>query len=90
MAEFATVWWVWASAALVLALTELILPGFLFLGFAFGAAAVMIILLLPVEVGLATLTAAFAALSLLAWIALRRTFRGPAGQVKRIHKDVNE
>ncbi len=90
MADVASLWWVWASAALVLALTELVLPGFLFLGFAFGAAAVAVILLLPVEVGLSTLATAFAILSLLAWIGLRRTFRGPKGQVKRIHNDVND
>jgi len=30
-------WWVWMSAALLLATAEVIIPGWIFLGFALGA-----------------------------------------------------
>ncbi len=35
-----TVWWVWVVAGLVLAILEMLTSGYIFLGFAIGAAVV--------------------------------------------------
>ena len=89
-AAFWSLWWVWLSAALVLAILEVLVPGFIFLGFAIGAAAVALILFLPISIGPAALLATFAVLSLLAWGVLRRVFRRPDGQARIVRKDVND
>ena len=83
-------WWVWAAAALVLAILEMVLPGFVFLGFACGAALVGLVVLLDVSPGLTALLALFAGLSLAAWIVLRRLFRTPDDQTRVIRKDINK
>ncbi len=84
-------WWVWMAAALLLAIIEVVLPGFLFLGFAIGAALVGVMLAFaPMALGLPLLLVVFAALSLVAWAVLRRIFRLKDGQVRRVHGDVNK
>ena len=40
-------WWIWMAAALALGILEIVLPGFIFLGFAIGAAITGILLILP-------------------------------------------
>ena len=58
-------WWIWLAAALVLAILEVVLPGFIFLGFALGAAITGILLLIPgINPVLPVLILIFAALSL--------------------------
>jgi len=84
------VWWVWAAAALLLGIAEVLVPGFIFLGFACGAALVALIVLLPLDLGLTTLIALFAILSLAAWVALRRVFRNPDDQTRVIDEDINK
>jgi len=83
-------WWIWAAAALVLAMLEIVVPGFIFLGFACGAALVALLVLLPVDPGLTALLAIFAGLSLLAWIVLRRLLRRKDDQTRVIHEDINK
>ena len=86
-----TLWWVWVAAALVLGILEILLPGFVFLGFAIGAVLVGLMLLntgLTLSVPLLLLI--FAALSLVAWLILRQVFALPKGQVTRFHDDVND
>lgn len=86
-----TVWWIWLCAALVLGIAEVMLPGFIFLGFAIGALAVSMLLLnTGLTLGLPALLLIFAALSLIAWLGLRHWFALPKGQVKRFHDDINE
>lgn len=85
-----SVWWVWLALALCLAILEVLVPGFIFLGFALGAAAVAVLVLLPIPIGLMGLLVSFAVLSLIAWAVLRRLFRGPDGQVRIIREDVNK
>lgn len=88
---FYTLWWVWMAGALALAIIEIILPGFIFLGFAIGAFAVSLILLnTGVMFGLPVLLLIFAAMSLVAWLLLRRFFAMPKGQVKRFEGDIND
>ncbi len=83
-------WWVWAAAALGLGIAEVLVPGFIFLGFACGAALVALVVLLPVELGLTALIALFAILSLAAWVGLRRAFRNPDDQTRVIDEDINK
>lgn len=83
-------WWVWLAAALLLGLLEVVAPGFIFLGFAAGAAGTAIVVLLPLGLGPASLLAIFAVLSLIAWAILRRLFRGADNQSRIIHEDINK
>jgi len=85
------VWWVWVVAGFGLGVLEVLVPGFIFLGFAIGA------VLTGVLVGLGLLGAnvpvlllAFAVLSVLAWLVLRATMGVRAGQVKVWDRDVND
>ncbi len=82
-------WWVWGAAAMIFAVVELLVPGFIFLGFAIGAGVVALVLVLGFAPGLAALLVLFAVLSLLAWLGLRRAFRLPEGQVRRFKDDIN-
>ncbi|PSL20464.1 NfeD family protein [Shimia abyssi] len=91
MAELLTIWWVWFAAALVLAIVEMLLPGFIFLGFAIGAAVVGLLMLTPfAPASIPVLLLIFAALSLAAWLILRRIFALPHGQVKTFNHDIND
>lgn len=92
MAEgFWTLWWVWGAAALVLGILEILAPGFVFLGFAIGAAAVALLLLVSGgSWGLPLLLLIFAGLSLAAWLLLKRLFALPKGQVKTFDHDIND
>jgi membrane protein implicated in regulation of membrane protease activity len=89
-------WWVWATAALVLAVAEVILPGFVLLGFAIGAGVVALVLLVggPLAVWLAgsvpVLLLVFAIVSLLAWLGLRRWLGVYKNQVRTFDHDINE
>lgn len=84
-------WTAWLIFGVVLAALEVVLPGYIFLGFAAGAGVVALL------VGLGVLTGAgfaltlliFAVLSLAAWGLLRR-FYLRKGQVKHWHRDINE
>lgn len=87
-----SVWWVWVVAGFVLGIVEVIVPGFIFLGFAIGAA------LTGVLIGLGVLASAtlpfllmvFAVLSLIAWLALRMAVGKRPGQVKVWDRDIND
>ena len=83
-------WWVWLAAALLLGILEVLVPGFIFLGFAVGAAGVALLVLLPVNLGAPALLAVFAILSLIAWLVLRRLFRAADDQTRVIHEDINK
>lgn len=86
-----TLWWVWMAAALILAIAEVLAPGFVFLGFAVGAFAVSLILLTTgLSFGLPALLLIFAGLSLVAWLVMRRYFALPKGQVKTFESDIND
>ena len=85
----ASVWWVWLSAALALATLEVIVPGYIFLGFAFGAALLGLILLIVPIVSLPLILVIFAALSLGAYLAMRRLFGLPGQKPKVWDRDIN-
>lgn len=91
MTAYAALWWVWVAFALILAILEVVMPGFVFLGFAIGAFLVgMLLLNTGLSLSFPVLLLAFAALSLVAWLVLRRIFSLPKNQVRRIHDDVND
>lgn len=91
MADLVTTWWAWLAAALVLAILEVLAPGFVFLGFAIAAAVVGLALLGPMQLlSLPMLLLVFAALSLVTWLLLRRLFSLPKGQVKTFDHDIND
>ncbi len=86
-----TVWWVWIVAGFSLGVLEVLVPGFIFLGFAIGAVLTGVLVGLGVMGGsLPALLLVFAVLSVLAWLALRATMGVRAGQVKMWDKDIND
>lgn len=86
-----TEWWVWMSGALVLATLEVLIPGYIFLGFAIGAAMMGLLILFGVSAsGLALTLVVFAVLSLISYIAMRKYFGLKTGQVKIWETDVND
>ena len=85
------VWWVWVVAGFALGVVEVLVPGFIFLGFAIGAVITGIL----VGIGLlganvAVLVLVFALASLGAWFVLRRMFGAQGGDVKLWDKDIND
>ncbi|MCB1310957.1 MAG: hypothetical protein KDK29_03270 [Sedimentitalea sp.] len=86
-----SLWWLWLAGALVLAIAEVLSPGYVFLGFALGALAVSMLLLnTGLDLSLPLLLLLFAALSLAAWLILRQVFSRPTDQVKRFEDDIND
>ncbi|MGV6848135.1 MAG: NfeD family protein [Marinibacterium sp.] len=91
MSAYLALWWVWVAASLILAILEVVIPGFIFLGFAIGAFLTgMLLLNTGLGLSLPLLFLIFAALSLAAWLVLRSVFALPKGQVKRFHDDIND
>ena len=85
------VWWVWVVAGFALGVLEVLVPGFIFLGFAIGAVVTGILVGLGLApTGLAALILIFAVVSLAAWFVLRRTMGVRKGQVKVWDKDIND
>lgn len=88
--EIWTIWWVWLAVALILGIAEVLVPGFVFLGFAIGALAVSVLVLnTGLALSLPILLLLFAAMSLVAWLVMRRVFSLPKGQVKHFEDDIN-
>ena len=84
-------WWVWMSGALILATLEVLIPGYIFLGFAIGAGVMGLLILLGVSAtGLALTLVIFAILSLISYLAMRKYFGLKTGQVKIWDTDVND
>jgi len=85
-----SLWWVWVCAALIFGIAEVLIPGFIFLGFSLGAIGVAVLLGAGISLSLPALLLVFAALSLIAWLGLRRFFALPKGQVKTFTDDIND
>ena len=90
MEAYLHIWWIWLSAALILAAIELIVPASVFLGFALGALAMTGVVALGLISNTAALLALFSALSLLAWIVLKRVFKSQSSGARIITRDINE
>lgn len=88
---FWQLWWVWLAGGVVLAIAEIFLPGFVFLGFAIGAAVTGVLMGVGVLGGhIAPVLLFFAVASLAAWIGLRRMAGVRKGQIKLWDRDINE
>jgi len=84
-------WWVWLAGGVVLGIAEIFLPGFVFLGFAIGAAVTGMLMGLGLLGGnLAWMLLVFALASLAAWGVLRRAVGVRKGQIKLWDRDINE
>jgi inner membrane protein len=89
--SLADTWWTWIVLGFALGVLEILSPGYIFLGFAIGAVVTGILVgtgLAPA--GLSFLILLFAILSVVAWLALRRTMGIRAGQVKIWDRDIND
>ena len=87
---FWAVWWVWVVFGVALGVLEVLVPGFIFLGFAVGAVLVGVLVGIGVLGGsVPVLALVFAVLSLVAWVVLRRVVGVKDGQVKVWDKDIN-
>ncbi len=84
------IWWVWVAAGLVLAILELFVPGFIFVGFAVGAVVVGVLIALGVVLSLPWLLVIFAVVSVLAWVGFRVGLGTREGQTKIFDRDINE
>ena len=70
------IWLVWLSAAIALAVLEVLAPGFIFIGFAIGALIMTaVVALVPAAMMAPAALALFTGLSLVAWIVLKRVFK---------------
>lgn len=79
------------SGALALATLEVLVPGYLFLGFAAGAFVMGALLLLGVTgMSLPISLVIFSLLSLVAYLAMRKIFGLKSGQVKIWDRDIND
>lgn len=84
-------WWVWMSGALILATLEVLIPGYIFLGFALGAAVMGLLILIGVSAtGLALTLVIFAVLSLISYLVMRKVFGLRTGQVTIWDTDIND
>ncbi|MCB1409421.1 MAG: hypothetical protein H6899_10760 [Rhodobacter sp.] len=91
-----SLWWVWIAAGLGLAILEVLVPGFLFAGFAVGAVITGAVIGLGIP-GAGWLAASpvnalvvFAVISVVAWLVMRSVMGVRKGQMKRIDHDINE
>lgn len=92
---FAT-WWFWVAGGLALAIVEVFVPGYIFVGFAVGAVLTGAAMGLGLP-GSGWMMAAptnalvvFAVVSVVAWFSMRRWLGLRRGQIKRIDRDINE
>lgn len=84
------VWWVWIAAGVALGIIEVIVPGYIFLGFAAGAVLTGSLLGLGLQAGAPLMLLIFGLLSLAAWLVMRRLFGIRKGQIKIWDRDIND
>jgi membrane protein implicated in regulation of membrane protease activity len=85
-----SLWWVWMVAALLFGIAEVLLPSFIFLGFALAGLAMSAVVALFPALGPASILAAFAVLSLIAWFALRFVFKKQSSGARIVTRDIND
>lgn len=90
MSSWLALWWVWVCLALAFGVVEVLLPTWVFLGFALGALAMALVVVLFPSLSTAALLALFALLSLLGWIFLRQVFRRQSSGARIVTRDINE
>lgn len=89
-------YWVWFTFALVLGVLEVLMPGYILLGFALAAAAIGVVFIVgvgPAEAMMESLPitlSVYGGASLIVWLGLRQYFGRRDGQVKVWDKDIND
>ena len=89
-------WWIWAAFAVVMVILEVILPTYIFLGFAVGAGITGAILWLggplaaTVAGSMSWTLVTFAIVSLVSWVTLRSVLGVRKTQVKMFDEDIND
>ncbi|MBM7068952.1 NfeD family protein [Actibacterium sp. 188UL27-1] len=87
-------WWVWMAGALLFGILEMLIPGYVLLGFATGAALTGMVLVVTSAIGMSAslpaLLAFFAIMSLASWIVLRKVFGLKTGSVQTFEHDIND
>jgi membrane protein implicated in regulation of membrane protease activity len=84
-------WWIWMIAGAVLGILEVVVPGFILLGFAIGAGLTGLLLWVGIlGSSLSVLLLVFAVASLVAWLVLRKVAGVRRGQVKVWNHDIND
>lgn len=87
----ADTWWAWIVLGFALGVLEVLIPGFIFVGFAIGAVLTGALVGLGLApVGLSALILIFAVASLVAWLVLRQTLGVRKGQAKIWDRDIND
>jgi membrane protein implicated in regulation of membrane protease activity len=84
------VWWVWLAAAAVLAILELLVPAYVFSGFAVGAGVVGLAMWAGLDLPWPWLLLICGIVALIAWLAMRKAMGVRRGQVKIWDRDINE
>jgi inner membrane protein len=90
LTDLAGTWWAWVILGFALGVLEVIVPGFIFLGFAIGAVVTGVLVGVGVPAGLPALILIFAVVSVVAWLVLRRVVGVREGQVKVWDRDIND
>lgn len=86
-----SVWWAWIVLGVALAVLEVMIPGFIFLGFAIGAGVTGVLMALGLFAGNVALTVlVFAVLSVASFLVLRRVVGVTKSQRKVWTKDIND
>ena len=84
-------WWVWIVGGIILAVLEVMAPGYILLGFAIGA--ILTGGLIAIGVlgnSLPVLLLVVAMISLLAWVLMRKFFAIPSSKNKIWDRDIND
>ncbi len=85
-----TVWWAWVVLGFALGVLEILVPGYIFLGFAAGAVITGVVAGLGLTASLPLVILIFAVASLVSWLVLRRVMGVRANQVKVWDRDIND
>jgi inner membrane protein len=88
--ELISIWWVWVVVAVGLGVLEVLLPSFIFLGFAIAAVIMAVIVGISGGMGPALAILIFAVLALVAWLLLRAKFGTSEKDVKVWRDDINK
>ena len=90
MEALAATWWAWVILGFALGVLDIMVPGFIFLGFAIWAVLTGILVGIGIPAGVPALVLIFAVVSIAAWLVLRRTMGVREGQVKIWDRDIND
>ena len=83
-------WWLWIGFGLILGILEILLPGFILLGFGLGAVLTGLVILSGIIMTLPNTLLVFAIFSLGAWLLLKKVFRTKYGSAKTFDHDIND